>query len=351
MKPLGQYNKQLIIGILLMLSVACGDDGKPISEKKPEKVKPQKQPQQIIVERPAFNADSAYVYTEKQVAFGPRVPNTEAHEKAAGYLKAKLQSFGFETMVQEGKMKAFNGKTLPIKNIIGSINPEAKHRILLMSHWDSRPFADQDTKNRNKPIDGANDGASGVGILLEVARQLSINKPNVGVDIIFFDAEDYGQPAESMQAYQPDSWCLGSQYWAMNPHKPGYSADFGILLDMAGAKNALFTKESISMQYAPQIMNEVWRIAQALNHQNHFVNQPTQFVGTDDHYYVNKLTGIPTIDIIQYDPETGAFGKYWHTHNDNMDVIDKETLQAVGETILATIYKKDAEWYANSKAN
>ncbi len=343
MKPLGQYNKPLIIGILLMLSVACGDDGKPVAGKKTKAPEPKKQPEQIIIERPDFNADSAYVYTEKQVAFGPRVPNTEAHEKAAAYLENKLRSLGCETTVQQANVKAFNGKTLHIKNIIGSINPEASYRILLMSHWDSRPFADQDTKNRNKPIDGANDGASGVGILLEVARQLSINKPGIGIDIIFFDAEDYGQPAESMQAYQPDSWCLGSQYWAINPHKPGYTANAGILLDMAGAKNALFTKESISMQYAPQIMNEVWRIAQALNHQNHFINQPTQFVGTDDHYYVNKLAGIPTIDIIQYDPSTGAFGKYWHTHNDNMDVIDKETLQAVGETLLAFIYTKDNE--------
>jgi Zn-dependent M28 family amino/carboxypeptidase len=346
MKQLGLFNKYLPYFIILSVFLyACGDNN---AKKETQKsINPNTQvntKKQVAVTKPQFSADSAYKFTQQQVAFGPRVPNTEAHEKTARFLAGKLKSFGIETMVQEGKMKAFNGKTLNIKNIIGSINPQAKHRIVLMAHWDSRPFADQDTKDRTKPIDGANDGAAGVGVLLEIARQLSVNPPkNLGVDFIFFDAEDYGQPAESMQQYQPDSWCLGSQYWALNPHKPGYTADYGILLDMIGAENALFTKESISMQYAPQVMNEVWSVAAQLGYQNHFINQQTQFVGTDDHYYVNKLAGIPTIDIIQYDPGTGAFGAYWHTHKDNMDIINKETLQAVGETVLAFIYKKDKE--------
>jgi Zn-dependent M28 family amino/carboxypeptidase len=211
---------------------------------------------------------------------------------------------------------------------------------MLFAHWDSRPFADRDSKNKGKAILGANDGASGVGVLLEVARQIQKLKPNIGVDIFFFDAEDYGQPSSDMRKRQAGTWCLGSQYWANNPHKANYNANFGILLDMVGASNAYFTKEAISMYYAPQIVDKVWGIASALGHGNHFVFQQTSHVGEDDHLYINKIANIPSIDIIQYDPATTAFAPHWHTHDDNMDVIDKNTLAAVGETVLATVLRE-----------
>ena len=208
---------------------------------------------------------------------------------------------------------------------------------MLFAHWDTRPFADQDIKDRGQAIDGANDGGSGVGVLLEVARQLQIKKPDIGVDIFFFDAEDYGQPADDMRRRMAGTWCLGSQYWANNPHIPNYNADFGILLDMVGARNAIFTREAWSMGFAPQIVNKVWGIANALGYGNHFNYQQTTHVGEDDHVYINKIAGIPSIDIIQYDPTTGNFAPHWHTHEDNMAIIDKRTLQAVGETVLATV--------------
>ena len=329
--------KILFIASLFFI-IGCGDDIK----KKPKKtVEAKPATPTVKIETPAFDADSAYLYIKEQVDFGPRYPNNEAHGKCAIYLEKKLASFGLETTTQIGKAKTFNNKDITIKNIIGSYNPEATTRVLLFAHWDSRPFADQDSKDMTKPILGANDGASGVGILIEVARQLAITKPSVGVDIIFFDAEDYGQPSSTMVQGSSDSWCLGSQYWAKNPHKKNYTAKYGILLDMVGSKDAFFTKESLSMKYAPQIMNMVWANAQQLGHGNHFVNANTYFVGTDDHQYINEIAGIPSIDIIHYDRNTQNFHPSWHTHNDNMDIIDKNTIKAVGEVLLFTIYKEN----------
>lgn len=321
---------------ILLLSVflySCDE------EKKPAKKPVAKQKKQQIT-RPNFNADSAFSFVQKQVDFGPRVPNTEAHKRTAAYLSKKINSYGFNVSEQKARVTAFNGKQLDITNIIGSFKEEKNNRIMLFAHWDSRPFADQDVTNKNKAILGANDGASGVGVLLEVARQIQIKQPNIGVDIMFFDAEDYGQPASDMRKRKQSTWCLGSQYWANNMHKAGYSANFGILLDMVGAKDALFTKEAISMYFAPEIVNKVWRTAYSLGHNNHFIFQETQHVGEDDHLYINKIAGIPSIDIIQYDPNTSNFAPHWHTHNDNMSVIERSTLQAVGETLLATIFEE-----------
>ena len=325
---------KLVYIILILCTISCGNDEAkkrtPIIKKDPTPT--------VKIERPIFNADSAYLYVKQQVDFGPRFPNNEAHGKCAKFLEKKLTSFGLTTITQVGKSTTFNNKEITIKNIIGAYNPEANKRILLYAHWDSRPFADQDLKDMTKPILGANDGASGVGILIEIARQLSIVKPNIGVDIIFFDAEDYGQPSSGMTQVISESWCLGSQYWAKNPHQENYNAEYGILLDMVGNSNAYFTQESISMRYAPQIMQKVWNNAKLLGYNNYFINKQTTFVGIDDHQYVNEIAGIPSIDIIHYDRASGNFHPTWHTHNDNMDVIDKTTLSAVGEVLLYTIY-------------
>ncbi len=319
-----------IIGLIFLFS--CSSE-----EKKTPKKPTAKKSERKAIKRPTFSSDSAYHFIETQVSFGPRVPNSEAHLKTAFYLENKLNSYGLEVSLQKAEVVAFDNTVLKIINIIGSYNPDSKKRIMLFAHWDTRPFADQDTKDRGKAIDGANDGGSGVGVLLEVARQLQLKKPDIGVDIFFFDAEDYGQPSDDMRKRKAGTWCLGSQYWANNPHITNYNADFGILLDMVGAKNAIFTREAWSMGYAPQIVNKVWGIANALGYGNHFNYQQTNHVGEDDHVYINKIAGIPSIDIIQYDPTTGNFAPHWHTHEDNMAIIDKRTLQAVGETILATV--------------
>ena len=252
-----------------------------------------------VVQPPAFNADSAYSYIDRQVAFGPRVPNSAAHKRCAAYLSDQLTLTGAKVTKQNMELKAFNGDLLSSVNIIGTFQPEKKDRIVLFSHWDSRPWSDHDANpsNRNKPVDGANDGASGVGILLEIARQIGQKNPAIGVDIVFFDAEDYGAPAD-YNGDAEDSWCLGSQYWSKNPHIPGYQAKYGILLDMVGAPGATFYKESISMEYASHVVEKVWGTASTLGFGSYFLNETGGAI-TDDHLYVNQLAGIPTIDIIQ----------------------------------------------------
>jgi len=290
-------------------------------------------------ETPVFDADSAYTAVARQVAFGPRVPNTQAHKDCADYLASELERHGAKLFVQEAMLTAYNGELLNARNIIGSFDPEKTRRILLFAHWDSRPYADRDAdpENHRKPIDGADDGASGVGVLLEVARQIGAKRPEMGVDIIFFDAEDYGLP-EFENGYQPDSWCLGSQFWIKNPHVPRYRAEYGILLDMVGAKGATFYKEFTSVRYASQYVEKVWAAARNLGYGKFFINKSGGGV-TDDHTFINEKMRIPCLDIINHDLENKTgFGEYWHTLNDSMDNISKETLKAVGQTVLEVIY-------------
>lgn len=293
------------------------------------------------IEAPTFNADSAYAYIERQVAFGPRVPNTEAHQRCADYLAGELERHGAKVYVQEAVLTAYNGEELKAKNIIGAFQPEKSRRILLFAHWDSRPYADHDSDeaNHRKPIDGADDGGSGVGVLLEIARQIQAKAPAIGIDIVFFDAEDYGTP-EFVDEYKPDTWCLGSQFWAKNPHVPNYNADFGILLDMVGSRGATFYKEGTSVQYAARYVEKVWAAARELGYGKYFINAQGGTI-VDDHQYVIQGLRIPCLDIINYDPDTrSGFGAYWHTQNDTMENIDRETLKAVGETVLSVIYNE-----------
>ena len=290
---------------------------------------------------PDFNADSAYFFVDKQVAFGPRVPNMPEHVACGDYLVAELKRFGADVTEQKTDLRAFNGTILKARNIIGSFSLEKKDRILLFAHWDSRPFSDHDPDplNYNVPVLGANDGASGVGVLLEVARVIQQNEPLLGVDIIFFDAEDYGAPS-SFGYDTSDTWCLGSQYWAKNPHVKDYTARFGILLDMVGAPDAVFAKEYFSKKYAGSIVEKVWSTARVLGYGRYFRDKNGGAI-TDDHIPVNRERQVPSINIIQFDENTDSgFGWYWHTVQDNMDNISKETLKAVGQTVLEVVYKE-----------
>ncbi len=290
---------------------------------------------------PEFNADSAYYFIEKQVSFGPRVPNMQSHRDCGDWLIAKLGSYTDTVYVQPARVRAYDGTILNISNIIGSFNPDRRNRILLCAHWDTRPYADADPDpaNHYKPIDGANDGASGVGVLLEIARLLSESDFTSGIDIILFDAEDYGKH-QSYGGQANDSWALGSQYWSSNPHVDNYYARYGILLDMVGAADASFLFERYSYHYAPGIVNKVWETAHKLGFSKYFKKEMGGYI-IDDHYYINVITGIPTINIIHYDSTQGhGFFEQWHTMDDNMDVICKETLKAVGQTVI-TVVKGD----------
>lgn len=294
------------------------------------------------VQVPVFDADSAYRYIQKQVDFGPRVPNTKAHKACANHLAAQLEKFGAKVIKQEADLVAYDGTLLKACNIIGSYQPDNKRRIALFAHWDSRPWADNDPdeKNHHTPILGANDGASGVGVLLEIARQIQQKQPELGIDIIFFDAEDYGEPQFSDGDHKEESWCLGSQYWAHMPHVANYNARFGILLDMVGGKDATFYKEGHSEKYAADVNKKVWKAAKRLGYERNFVNNDGGFT-TDDHLFVNRIAQIKTIDIVPSDPSGKySFNETWHTINDNMEHIDRSTLKAVGQTVLEVLYNE-----------
>ena len=275
----------------------------------------------------SFSADSAYSYLAKQVEFGPRVPNTDAHRLAGDWLAAELTRHGAAVTEQKADLKAFDGTILHARNIFAQFNPEAQQRILLLAHYDCRPWADQDPDpgNHKTPVDGANDGASGVAVLLETARQLNAAKSKLGVDILFVDAEDWGTDGDD------ESWALGARHFASNPVVPGYSPSYAILLDMVGGKGAVFPREYFSQQNAPTINDAFWRAAHAAGHSQIFPNRMGGAV-TDDHIELLKA-GIPAIDIIEYHSETG-FNPTWHTLSDNLDNISRETLGAVGESLM-----------------
>lgn len=298
---------------------------------------------QKTVKLPIFHADSAYLYVKKQVDFGSRVPNSKAHKACGDYLVAQFKRFGATVIEQKAIVNAYDGTALNMRNIIASYQPQNYKRVLLAAHWDSRPWADHDpdAANHHSPILAANDGASGVGVLLELARCLQQQQPNIGIDLILFDVEDYGAPEFYKGSQSENDWCLGSQYWGRQPHKVDYQARYGILLDMVGGKQATFYREGISMDRAANIVDKVWKKAQEIGHSAFFVDQRGGYV-TDDHLYVNQLAGIPCIDIINYDAsdEKNSFGSFWHTLDDNMDVIDKATLKAVGETLIHVIYNE-----------
>jgi len=330
----------ILFSLASSLNYSCKNEKKPKGKDTP--------PKKEAVKVPKFERDSAFVYVKKQVDFGPRVPNTKAHQDCKNWLSGKLENFGAHVIEQDFDAKAYTGTILKGTNIIGQFNPKHKKRILLAAHWDSRHIADSDLsiERRDEPILGADDGGSGVGVLLEVARNLQANPVDIGVDIIFFDAEDHGEEQSASPRSQVEerksmeTWCLGSQYWSRNPHQSSYRPKYGILLDMVGSRNARFPKEAFSMQINAPLVNKIWKLAQSMGYGNYFVSENGGAV-TDDHFFVSSIAKIPMIDIINLSPkEDQSFGDYWHTHNDNIDVIDRRTLRSVGQVMLAVIYRE-----------
>lgn len=324
--------------VLVLLVCACGHN-KPVQTDTT---------QPSSIEFPVFNADSAFAFVKAQTDFGPRVPNTEAHAQCARWLTGKLSEYADTVMVQDFRTRLYNNRVVDGQNIIAIFHPQATKRILLCAHWDSRPFADHDPDEANwsHPIDGANDGASGVGVLIELARCFR-HQPlpeHLGVDIILFDLEDYGPPADQTEQYFDDRrnhWALGSQFWAAQHHVRGYRAGFGILLDMVGGRQPNFMKEYYSQGYAAWLSNKVWHTAQDLGYGQYFVNELGDVI-SDDHLPLNEIAGIPTIDIIDLNPNSSnrCFPETWHTLNDNIDNIDKNTLKMVGEVLIRSVYQE-----------
>lgn len=294
---------------------------------------------------PTFSADSAFAYCEAQCAFGPRTMNSAAHDSCGAWIVAKFRQYGMNVTEQKMTLNGYDGTPLRCTNIIASYKPDQTTRILFCAHWDSRPWADNDPDSANwrKPVMAANDGASGVAVMLEMARLLKQygDSLSVGVDFVCFDAEDWGTPQWSDREDDASTWALGAAYWAKNPHKNGYEAKYGILVDMVGGQGANFYQEGVSKQYAPAIVDKVWDAARVVGYGSYF---PTDEGGmiTDDHVPVNNDAGIPTIDIIPYYPDCqeSSFGPTWHTVNDTMDNIDRNTLQAVGQTVVQVLFSE-----------
>lgn len=297
---------------------------------------------------PSFNADSAYAFTKAQCDFGPRDMNSRGHDLCGEWIVSKFKEYGCKVTTQTATLAGYDGTKLRSRNIMASINPEATTRILLCAHWDSRPWADNDPDSANwrKPILAANDAASGVAVMLELARIIKKSKDEkafnkqLGIDFVCFDAEDWGTPQWADVADNADSWALGAQYWSKNLPQ-GYEARYGILLDMVGGVGAKFYREGMSMQYAPEIVKKVWRAAREVGFGSYFPKEDGGMI-TDDHVPVNQFAKIPTIDIIPYyaDCQQSSFGPTWHTLADNMENIDKNTLKAVGQTLVQVIYKE-----------
>jgi len=316
-------------------TISCNSDDKSNKQANDNTQKPTA----FIAKAPSFNEDSAFYWVQKQVEFGPRVPGSKAHANCAAFIENTLKSYGLSVIVQSAPVTTYDGKIFTIKNIIASYKPDFQKRVLLLAHWDSRPIADNDTKDENKAIDGADDGASGVAVLLEIARQISKADVKIGVDLFFSDLEDYGQPDDSDKPKMQDSWCLGTQYWAKNLHVPNYTANYGILLDMVGAKGAVFPREGTGTYFAPDVVNKVWSTAQKIGYGSYFIDDRTGNT-TDDHLYVNTIAKIPCIDIVHMSPLTGSYGEHHHTHKDNLSIIDKNILKVVGQTVLEVLFQE-----------
>lgn len=291
---------------------------------------------------PAFNADSAYAYVAAQCAFGPRAMNTEGHERCKEWIVARFKEMGCTVTTQQADLQGWDGTLLKSTNIMARYNPDATTRILLCAHWDSRPWADNDPDeaNHRKPILAANDAASGVAVMLEIARLLQTNPLNIGVDFVCFDAEDWGTPQWAEKGDDADTWALGAQYWAANLPQ-GYEARYGILLDMVGGEGARFFQEGFSLDYAHAVVKKVWKAAKAVGMGSFFPTQTGGYI-TDDHVPVNRIAKIPCIDIVPYYPDCAqsSFGPTWHTLADNLEHIDKNTLQAVGQTVIQVLYSE-----------
>ncbi|MBX3102214.1 MAG: M28 family peptidase [Bacteroidetes bacterium] len=284
---------------------------------------------------PEFNGDTAYAFVQKQLSFGPRVPMTPGHARCADWLVSKFRQYGLETQVQQARIQDHRDRPLELRNIIASYNPRATFRVMLSAHWDTRPVADADTKRQGEPIPGANDGASGVAVLLEIARVIQGSELPIGVDFMLWDAEDGGE------SQNDNSWCHGSRYWARNRHKPGYSPAWAINLDMVGAKDATFLQEGFSRQSAPQLVKRIWQNAASLGYGSYFLfaNYPPIL---DDHAVVGNILGIAYVDIIHLNlqDEAKTFFEHWHTHGDDIQTIDPRTLKAVGHTVLYTLFQE-----------
>jgi Zn-dependent M28 family amino/carboxypeptidase len=266
------------------------------------------------------------------VSFGPRNPNSPGHEQCRNFIVTTLQERADEVRVQPFTHRGYGNEELRLSNVIASFNPKSNERILLSTHWDTRPRAERDRNHTrwDEPILGANDGASGVAVLMELASMFKSQQPPIGVDLVFFDGEDYGVEGDT------PNYLLGSRYFART--KPStYNPEFGILLDMVGDANLEIPKEGHSVQFAPDIVELVWQTAADLGY-TQFVNLQGEAI-TDDHLPLNEV-GIKTINLIDFSYPDDSH-RFWHTHEDTPDKCSPASLEAVGTVVAHVVYRQD----------
>jgi len=313
---------RLVVCLLPLLLLGCNDVG---AGPEPTRSAAEQTVQTVSAgrrtARPAFDGAKAFKLLVKQCEFGPRPVGSEAHQKTRDFLLAEMQKYADRTVAQD-----FRYRGMPLTNVIGVFNPDAKRQVLLCAHWDTRPIADMeiDEEKRKRPIPGANDGASGVAVLLELARLFKEKKPEVGVLIVLFDGEDYGDFKKDEGVF------LGSRHFARN--RQGYNPAFGILIDMVGDKDLDIYREVNSQRYAPGTNDKVFRIARELGYEDYFIDSlETEII--DDHIPLNQAR-IPTIDLIDFN-----YGP-WHTLEDTPDKCSAGSLAVVGNTLAEVVYRE-----------
>jgi hypothetical protein len=316
----------LVLIIPALFTVGCGNEAP-----KPQGPPPTPVRQEERTPVPAFDGGRAFRDLVAQTDFGPRNPNSDGHRKCLDFLQEELSRTADAVNIQPFVQNGYDKEVLKLTNVIASYNLQSTSRIVLLAHWDTRPRAeeDPDPKKRSTPILGANDGASGVAVLLEIGRHLRQSPPRVGIDMIFVDGEDYGKEGDH------DNYLLGSRYFAKN--KPqGFAPLFGILLDMVGDAQLELLKEPYSRAYAPDVVDLVWSTARNLGIPQ-FVDD-TQRPVLDDHQPFNEA-GMRTIDLIDFQyPDTS--NRYWHTTQDTPDKCSAASLEAVGTVLLHVIYER-----------
>ena len=280
---------------------------------------------------PPFDGTRAFDFLLAQTSTGPRNVNSPGHQACLTYLQSTLTTLADRVRLQQFDQVGYHGELLHLSNVIATFDPGAASRILLCAHWDTRPRADRDPdrKKRDTPILGANDGASGVAVLLEIAEILKTTPPPVGVDIVLFDGEDYGREGDN------DMYLLGSRYFA-SKKQPDYIPRFGILLDMIGDKDLEIPKEQSSVRYAPDVVQLIWDTARELGVEQ-FVDEQGEEI-MDDHWPLNNA-GIKTVDLIDFNYPDQT-NRYWHTTQDTPDHCSAQSLQAVGSVLLHVIYSQ-----------
>ena len=285
-----------------------------------------------MVYSPRFNGASAYELVRRQVEFGPRVPGTDGHVAMAGWLQEYLGERADTLIVQRFTHATVNDDTLPLHNFLARFRVPGTQPILLLAHWDTRPISDNaaDPADRDRPVPGANDGASGTAILLELASMMKQDAPPRSVDILLVDGEDYGDFGVGLDVF------LGSRYFAANMPE-SYDAEFGVLLDMVGDRDLEIYVEGHSNRLAPEVVDLVWGIAHRLGFDDVFYRN-TRHTMNDDHIPLNEA-GIPTIDVIDFDYPVGPENVYWHTPQDTTDKVSASSLGVVGAVMTRLIYR------------